>query len=263
MRKKYITEFLLTLVLIVTPVSDPFVTRVSAAESENATAGTSDNLDLNESGWDTVSEHIAALQNRMGQNINVITGYAIEVPTAVLRELAGKRTTLALHTGEGLTVSLTGTEIRSTDRTFRLMLSQEEVIPETVKRQVMENAIVAREFSMVEKELFPYRVNVHVSLGAEYAGKPAILYCYDEMSDTLQLTGIYSINEAGYAMFGVNRGDEYIAVVREGDAYVVKEGEHLGSIARRNRVPLKKLLAANPHIMNADVIYPGQVIIIP
>ena len=44
---------------------------------------------------------------------------------------------------------------------------------------------------------------------------------------------------------------------------MVKEGEHLNSIARRNGLSLKKLLEENPHIANADVIYPGQVIIIP
>lgn len=262
MRKKWITAFLSTFLLIVTPISDPFMIMVSAAEAE--TDQPTDVLDPGESGWDTISQQIIALTQKTGKrNVDVITGYAIEVPDTVLRTLKGKKSTLALHTGNGLTISLTGTDIRSTDRAFRLVLSSEEIIPETVRQQVMENAVTFREFSMAEKERFPFYVNVHVSLGAENAGKPAILYYYDEAADTLRFTGIYSIAESGYAMFGLNRGDEYIAVVREGKAHVVKEGEYLNSIARRNGLSLKKLLEGNPHIANADVIYPGQVIILP
>ena len=262
MRKKYITAFLATLVLIVTPISDPFMSTAAAAEAD--TSKLSEVLEINELDWDIISQQITAANQTAGnRNVDIITGYAIEIPNAILKTLEGKKSTLALHTGNGLTISLTGTDIRPTDRTFRLVLSSEEIIPEAVKQQVMENAIAVREFSMEEKERYPFHVNVHVSLGADNAGKPAILYCYDEAAETLRFTGIFPIAESGYAMFGLNRGDEYIAVVREGDAYVVKEGEHLSSIARRNGLTLKKLLGANPHITNADVIYPGQVIILP
>lgn len=262
MRKKYITAFLSILVLIVTPISDPFVSTVSAAEAD--TADVSDVLELNKSDWDTISQRIADANQTAGRrNVDVITGYAIEVPDSILKTLEGKKTTLALHTGNGLAISLTGTDIRSTDRAFRLVLSPEEIIPEAVKQQLIENVVTFREFSMEEKERYPFHVNVHVNLGAENAGKPAMLYYYDEATETLRFMGIFPIAESGYALFGLNRGDEYITVVREGNAYVVKDGEHLSSIARKNGTTLKKLLGANPHITNADVVYPGQVIIIP
>ncbi len=262
MKRKYITALLSTLVLIVAPVTDPFVPVVAAAQENAETPN--DVLNLEESDWGTLSEQMnTRLYTGGSRNIDVITGYAIEVPNSILKELAGKKTTLALHTGDGIAISLTGTDIRATDRTFRLVLSAEGVIPDSVKQQVLESALAAREFSMPEKERYPFCVNVHVSLGAEYSGKPAMLYCYDEAANTLRLAGIYPITESGHAMFALNRGDEYIAVVREGDAYVVKPGEHLDGIARRNGLKLKSLLAANPHITNANVIYPGQVIILP
>ncbi|MCI8529170.1 MAG: LysM peptidoglycan-binding domain-containing protein [Lachnospiraceae bacterium] len=262
MKRKYVTAFLMTLILIVAPVSDPFVTRVSAAENHISAAA--DVVDLNESDWDTVSERIdTALKSAEYRNVNVFTGYAVEVPDAILKELAGKKATLALHTGDGLAISITGTQIRATDKTFKLIMSSEKKIPESVTQKVTENAVVVREFNMVEKEPFPFRVNVHVGLGTENAGKPAILYSYDEGTDTLQMTGIYPINESGSAMFGLNKGDEYLIVVRQGSAYVVKPGEYLGGIARRNGISVRTLMEANPHIVNADFIYPGQVVIIP
>lgn len=48
-----------------------------------------------------------------------------------------------------------------------------------------------------------------------------------------------------------------------GQLYVVKQGDTLYLIAKKYRVSLNKLIAANPQISNPDVIYPGQIICIP
>ena len=45
--------------------------------------------------------------------------------------------------------------------------------------------------------------------------------------------------------------------------YVVKPGDTMYSIAKYFNVPLDMLIAANPQVTNPDLIYPGQVIMIP
>jgi tyrosinase len=45
--------------------------------------------------------------------------------------------------------------------------------------------------------------------------------------------------------------------------YTVQEGDTLSEIAERFGVKLKDLEAANPQIKNPDLIFPGQVIVIP
>ncbi|OEH84397.1 hypothetical protein BHU72_09260 [Desulfuribacillus stibiiarsenatis] len=45
--------------------------------------------------------------------------------------------------------------------------------------------------------------------------------------------------------------------------YVVKPGDTMYKIAKRFNVPLEVLIAANPQISNPDLIYPGQIIMIP
>lgn len=45
--------------------------------------------------------------------------------------------------------------------------------------------------------------------------------------------------------------------------YVVKPGDTMYMIARQYNIPLDVLIAANPQIQNPDLIYPGQVIMIP
>lgn len=45
--------------------------------------------------------------------------------------------------------------------------------------------------------------------------------------------------------------------------YTIKSNDSLSKIASRHKVPLDLLLAANPKIKNANLIYVGQVILIP
>ncbi len=217
-----------------------------------------------DSDWGEVPERIAAVMGRTGsRNVDIVTGYIMEIPEDMLRNLAGKNVTLAMQTGERLALSLTGTDIRTAGKAFRIVLSSEDVIPEAVKESIMADALYSREFSMMEKNAYPFRVNVHLNLGADNADKPAVLYYYDEGADVLRLTGIYKIKESGSAMFALNRGDEYIVVVRDKAAYTVEDGDYLGRIARKNGVSIKALLQENPQIVNPDEIYPGQILVIP
>ena len=45
--------------------------------------------------------------------------------------------------------------------------------------------------------------------------------------------------------------------------HVVKKGDTLWAIARRNGISLKALIAANPQIANPNMIFPGQVVKLP
>ncbi len=44
--------------------------------------------------------------------------------------------------------------------------------------------------------------------------------------------------------------------------YIVQKGENLSAIARRHGLKLSQLLAYNPQILNPNLIYPGQQIIV-
>jgi LysM repeat protein len=48
-----------------------------------------------------------------------------------------------------------------------------------------------------------------------------------------------------------------------GGSYIIRWGDTLGNIAAKNGISLHTLLAANPQIWNASLIYPGQVITLP
>ena len=55
----------------------------------------------------------------------------------------------------------------------------------------------------------------------------------------------------------------YPPVSSTGGSYTIRWGDTLGKIAARNGISLSALLAANPQIWNASLIYPGQVISMP
>lgn len=217
--------------------------------------------------WGGIAETIeAAVTAGEAENVNVVTGRNMRVPASVLSTLAGKNVTLAMHTGNGLAVSVTGTDLRNAGGDFNLTLSGSRVIPEAALNQVLTNAVLSREFSMEEKVNYPFHINVHMSLGAENAGKLAVLYYYDEASGTMKAAGSFRITENGAAMFGLNRGDEYIVVVGgtvNGSSYTIVSGDTLGAIAARNGVTVNALLAVNPQITDRNRIFAGQTIVIP
>ena len=107
---------------------------------------------------------------------------------------------------------------------------------------------VVKQFYMTEKDPYPCRVNVHMALGEENFGNLAILYYYDENSDSLRPEDSFRITADGHAIFGLNRGDEYVVTVMKG--YRVASGDTLSHIAVRHGLTLNALRTANPEIHN-------------
>ncbi len=211
--------------------------------------------------WHVMLERLGeAIQNGRGENVNFSVGNTFEVPVEILQKLAGKNATLALLTNNGITFSISGRDVRRSDIPVSADLTFESVIPEEAKKQAGGN-LIAKEFSMKEKDPYPFCINLHVGLGEENAGKHAVLYSYDEASGAMKQEGIYRINPQGHAMFALNRGDEYVVSVMGG--CTVSAGDTLSHIAVRNGVSLGALKAANPQIRDMDLIRTGQLINIP
>lgn len=203
----------------------------------------------------------AAILEGKGQNVNISVGNSVTVSTDILNQLAGQNATLALHMDNGVTFSLSGREIGRVNSPVQITLCEESGIPDGVRQQALEGITISRQFCMQEKDSYPCRVNAHLSFGAQNAGRHAVLYYYDEFDGTMRQEGFYRIQESGDAMFGLNRGDEYIVVLMKG--YTVKEGDALSKIAAANGISLKALAAANPQITDIDNIRAGQQINIP
>lgn len=196
------------------------------------------------------------------QNVTVWTGKVFSIPLSLLQEMAGKKVTLAVQTGYSLTFSITGTQMRSAEEGIRITLASCGSVPEDVKMKLLSRSVAAYEFSMEEKAEYPCTVNVHMNFGAENAGKTAVLYYYDETLGTMRFAGAFKVTERGDAVFGLSRGDEYIAVIADGNTYTVAPGDTLSGIASGRGMTLRSLLLANPQIRDADRIRPGQILVI-
>ncbi len=233
---------------------------VSAILSHTVVIG--DSASVHTEDWNEMLEKLEkAIQEGKGQNVNYMAGDSFTLSADILNRLAGKNATLAMHMADGLTFSFSGTEIRGTDSPVQISLCEESEIPQGAREQLLENVTISREFSMKEKETYPCHVNVHLSFGPQNAGRHAVLYFYDEFDGTMRQEGFYRIQESGNAMFGLNRGDEYVVTVMKG--YTVEAGDVLSGIAARNDISLKSLLAANPQITDRDMIREGQLLNIP
>lgn len=223
--------------------------------------------------WNTVDHEIDAVSNggaaygQINENIDVSTGTDMEVPAETLRKLVGKNLMLSFHTGKGIAVSAFGRDLMAADRDLKITLTDEDdLIPLNASEQILTNALYSKMFAMEEKIDYDIRLNIHFSLGKDYAGKYANLYHFDEQTGNMVYDDSFIITSGGMAMFSLERGDEYILTVTDHllpggrVEYTVMTGDNLTRIAEKNGVSLKELIAANPGIKNADKIYPGEII---
>ena len=263
MKKKAAIIFAVTLTAALAPASGS--TRgtdadISAIISHTVVIG--DSSDVVTADWNEMLEKLdLAIQEGKGRNVNITVGDSAVVSADVLNRLAGKHATLALHMADDLTFSISGREIGHVDYPLQITLCEESGIPGEVAARALEGVTISRQFSMREKEAYPCRINVHLSLGAQNAGRHAVLYSYEEAGRRMRQEGIFRINGQGNAMFGLRRGDEYLVAVYRG--YTVAEGETLSHIAFRNGISLQRLMAFNPQIQDADQIQIGQMVNLP
>lgn len=220
--------------------------------------------------WTAVESKITTALKAGEGHTYVTVGTSYTVPASVVKTFAGKSNVLVLQSESGLTFTVSGKDVKSTSSELKVDLSFADVIPVDVSRQVTNGAVLSRAFSMTDKKALPFKVDVHLNLGAENAGKTATLYYYDESSKTMRSAGSFKITATGQAMFAVTRGDEYIVVV-SGQAsqktttggYTVASGDSLTRVARQTGVSLSDILRMNPQITNPNKIYPNQVIALP
>ena len=211
--------------------------------------------------WEIMLERLdAAIANGKGENVNFSAGNRFTVPEGILEKMSGKNATLGLHTSNGVTFSVSGMDVTAADGPINMEVIFDAEIPEDAVSRIQGYPIV-KQFRMAEQENYPCRVNVHMALGEENAGKHAILYSYNEAGGNLQQEGSFRITNDGYAMFGLNRGDEYIVITMDG--YTAQPGDTFSGIAVRQGASLQKLQEANPQITDIDRIGIGQQVNIP
>ena len=224
-----------------------------------------------EAQWNDVAVKLSAATT--GENLNVVTGEKANVPQNVLQAVQSSGKTLAMHTGKGLTYSVSKENLTNAMVNGGLDLTVvvgDSNIPENLLNQKTANAVLTREISMPNHSAFGGVVNMHWALGSENEGKYANLYRYNEKNSQLEYVGVYVINQDGQAMFGIVDGAEYLITVTAekpaermvrlsaGSEYVVGKGDTLSSIASRNNMSLQELLALNPAIKNPGMIRIGQ-----
>lgn len=207
---------------------------------------------------------------------NILTGRNIIVPNTIVKTLQDGNGNLAMHTGAGVTFSISAADIpqNRADGSINLTVNSGSVkIPADQLKEKTAGAAASRQISMADRGSFGMNVNMHFSLGKENAEKYANLYYYNETSGRLEYLGSYHINSDGQAMFGITGGADFlltvtdkkpaekaVSMIRAAGGYTVQRGDTLGRIAAVNRIPAAQILTLNPQIRNANMIYPGQTI---
>lgn len=117
---------------------------------------------------------------------------------------------------EEIAVSASGRDLVMPENDLKITLTDEkDMIPEDVSKRVLPGALYSKMFAMEEKVDYGIRLNIHFSLGKDYAGKYANLYHFDEQTEEMVYDGSFIITSSGMAMFSLERGDEYILTVTD------------------------------------------------
>ncbi len=224
--------------------------------------------------------------------LDTLTGRKMIVPAHVLQIMIDKTILLCMHTGEDFSFSITGFDISRSIITKDLDLSiseNREVVPAAVIRSACKDIISYKQVSMQNRGNFGMKVDMHVALGRENAGKYANLYRYDAKTGKLSYMGSFQIIDIGQAMFSIFGGADYVVTVTDvkpdeaddeaadtdakpseansaaivTDAkpdkeYIVVKGDTLSRIASRLGYSLKELMDANPQIGNKNRINIGD-----
>lgn len=252
------------------PATAPEAKSSSADKETSAPAQTVD--------WNTVTSNVQAKIAEVTQNpninsvnMNIVCSGETRLPAAVLGSIKGSDMTLALHSGNGVAVSISGQDLKGT------ALNALQNIDLTVDSKAwnIPAAMVASKKAEATKQLsvkdtgaFLVAVNIHVNVGAENSGKYANLYRYNAEKKQLEYCGSFPVTRNGQSMFALKQGGDYMVTVtasqpketvyfNSGD-YAVKAGDTLSAIAKRNHMTLAELKAKNPQIKDLHKIRVGQ-----
>lgn len=259
-----------------------FSTFVFAERTETVSEGSQEAYENSDDGvfydWNDITVNVdwteasarldSAIQAANDTNINVLTGKDVKVSEDILKKLAGKKATLALQTGNGVTISISGQNNKQIKGGLDLTVTNKDTLPAQVKNTVMEGVLINKNILITENIPLQTRSNLHVGFDAEYAGKYANLYYYDGKNGQMKLVGIYQINKDGQSMFALSHGGQYVVTVTNTpsrgivstDGYTVVSGDTMSHIAVKLGTTLNALKAVNPQITDINKIQPGQII---
>lgn len=263
---------------VVTPQPTVTPAPVTAPETESSSADKDTSAPVQTVDWNIVTSNVQAKIAEVTQNpninsvnMNIVCSGETRLPAAVLGSIKGSDMTLALHSGNGVAVSISGQNLKGT------ALNALQNIDLTVdsKARNIPAAMVASKKAEATKQLsvkdtgaFPVAVNIHVNVGAENSGKYANLYRYNAEKKQLEYCGSFPVTRNGQSMFALKQGGDYMVTVtaaqpkeivyfNSGD-YAVKAGDTLSAIAKRNHMSLAELKAKNPQIKDLHKIRVGQ-----
>ncbi len=259
-----------------TPVVTPQPSTPEPAQSSSSdsdTAAPAQTVD-----WNTVTANVQDKIAEVTQNpnihsvnMNIVCSGETKLPATVLESIQGSNMTLALHSGNGVAISISGQDLKGTAlnalQSIDLTVNSDaQNIPAAVVAS--KNADAVKQLSVQNSGVFPVPVNIHVSVGAENSGKSANLYRYNEETKQLEYCASFPVTRNGQSMFALKQGGDYMVTVTAtqpketvyfaGGDYTVKAGDTLSAIAARSNISLTALKAKNPQIKNIHKIRVGQ-----
>lgn len=263
---------------VVTPQPTATPAPATAPEAESSSADKETPAPAQTVDWNTVTSNVQAKIAEVTQNpninsvnMNIVCSGETRLPAAVLGSIKGSDMTLALHSGNGVAVSISGQDLKGT--ALNALQNIDLTVDSNAKNipaamVASKKAEATKQLSVKDTGAFPVAVNIHVNVGAENSGKYANLYRYNAEKKQLEYCGSFPVTRNGQSMFALKQGGDYMVTVTAAQPketvyfnsgnYAVKAGDTLSAIAKRNHMTLTELEAKNPQIKDLHKIRVGQ-----
>lgn len=157
-----------------------------------------------------------ARSTRNNKTLDRLVGNNIAIPGSIFRILKGQDAVLALHTGNNLTFSISGEDVRgkALDEGLDLSVSDRSIpAAAPVLQERLKSAVANKQFVMNSDAGYGMTVNIHMNFGKEYEDYYANLYQYNAKTGKFVYCGVFRVTKSGAAMFGITGGGEYLVTV--------------------------------------------------
>jgi hypothetical protein len=184
--------------------------------TDNASAKAGDAYVYNNvtyAGWSGIISYIE--RRASGSVININMNQQVYVPDYFIEYIKNRGVTIVFIHENGARITLKGSDINKVNNVHIGVTYSTGNIPANTVRSLGKGAVSTSQFRLGDNSVYGFNANITVTFNKERAGKSVKLYYYDPITGKTAYMDTSTIAENGRAIFEVNRGGDFCAVIME------------------------------------------------
>jgi hypothetical protein len=192
-------------------VYNPTYTGTDNASAKNGDAYVYNNV--NYAGWSGIINYIS--KRAANSSININMNKQAVVPDYFIEYIKNKGVTVVFIHENGARITLKSSDINKVNTVNVGVTYSTSNIPADAVKSLRRGAISTSQFRLGDNSVYGFNASVTVTFNKDRAGKSVKLYYYNPTNGNTVYMDTATIAENGRAVFKVNRGGDFCAVIME------------------------------------------------